>query len=311
MNVKGPFLDRDAEEVIEMAPALVRFLGADGPEIGVLGHGQVVPTGLGDEAWPEWVRRWGDGDAYLPLSGRPVAVDQVELLPPITASARVFCVAQNYPAHAAEAGGASPPRPAIFLKPPSAFVGHRSTVALPAASSFFDYEGELGVVVGRPGRSIRPEDATDLIAGYTIGNDGSARDLQPSILADRFQVDWFAAKAFDGGSALGPGVVARSDVPEPERLRLRTTHNGELVQDDIAASMFHPIPNLIAFVSDVVGLLPGDVILTGTPAGVGKARGVALANGDHVTVAVAGIGELGVTYVISSAPQPAALAPVG
>lgn len=269
-------------------------MGAGGPEIGVLEEEHVAPTGLGDEAWSECVRRRGTGDAGLPVRGRPL--DQVELLPPITATSRVFCVAQNYPAHAAEAGGASPPRPAVFLKPPSAFVGHGATVALPATSSFFDYEGELGVVIGRPGRSIRPEDAADVIAGYTIGNDGSARDLQPSILADRFQVDWFAAKAFDGGSVLGPGVVRRSDVPEPERLRIRTTHNGELVQDDVAGSMFHPIGNLIAFVSEVVGLLPGDVILTGTPAGVGKARGVALAAGDVVTVAIDGVGELTTSY---------------
>ena len=294
-----------------MAPALVRFLGAKGPEVGVLGHGQVIPTGLNDEVWPECLQGWRDGSTDLPVSGRPVAVEQVELLPPITSSARVFCVAQNYPAHAAEAGGASPPRPAIFLKPPSAFVGHAAPVVLPAASSFFDYEGELGVVIGSPGRGIRPEDAFDVIAGFTIGNDGSARDLQPSILADRFQVDWFAAKTFDGGSVLGPGVVSRADVPEPERIRLRTTHNGDLVQDDVAGSMFHSIGDLIAFVSEVVGLLPGDVILTGTPAGVGKARGVALAPGDTVTVAIDGVGELCTTYVASSAARATTLAPVG
>jgi 2-keto-4-pentenoate hydratase/2-oxohepta-3-ene-1,7-dioic acid hydratase in catechol pathway len=169
-------------------------------------------------------------------------------------------------------------------------------VVLPAASEFFDYEGELAVVVGRPGRSIRPESAHEHIAGYSIGNDGSARDLQPSVLADRFQVDWFAAKTFDSGSALGPGVVRRSEAPDLERLRIRTTHNGEVVQDDVAGSMFHSVPDLLAFVSRIVGLLPGDVILTGTPAGVGKARGVALADGDTVTVAVDGVGELSTSY---------------
>jgi 2-keto-4-pentenoate hydratase/2-oxohepta-3-ene-1,7-dioic acid hydratase in catechol pathway len=299
------------EEVIEMPPALARFRGAQGPEIGVLGHDHVVPTGLGDEAWADCLIRWGGGDTDLPVRGHPLPTDGVSLLPPITETARVFCVAQNYPAHAAEAGGASPPRPAVFLKPTSAFVGHGSTVALPAFSSFFDYEGELAVVVGRRGRAIRPETAHQLVAGYTIGNDGSARDLQPSVLADRFQVDWFAAKAFDRGSALGPGVVRRSDVPEPELLRIRTTHNGELVQDDVAGSMFHPIADLLAFVSRIVGLLPGDVVLTGTPAGVGKARGVALAGGDTVTVSVDGVGRLTSRYVADAAPGAGGAVPVG
>ncbi|MFI7067181.1 fumarylacetoacetate hydrolase family protein [Kribbella sp. NPDC050124] len=297
MAVRGvrPDLEKGGE-VGYMGLALVRFAGSGQPEIGVLDQGQVVPTGLSDASWVECVERWGAGDAELPAEGAPIPVERASLLPPITDSARVFCVAQNYPAHAAEAGGASPPRPAIFLKPPSAFVGHLSTVDLPAISSFFDYEGELAVVVGKSGRSIRPEAAGSYIAGYTIGNDGSARDLQPSVLADRFQVDWFAAKAFDRGSALGPGVVRRSDVREPGRLRIRTTHNGELVQDDVTSSMHHSIEDLLAFVSGVVGLLPGDVILTGTPAGVGKARGVAVADGDSVTVFVDGLGELRTSY---------------
>ncbi|MFI6674169.1 fumarylacetoacetate hydrolase family protein [Kribbella sp. NPDC050470] len=281
-----------------MAQALVRFINSGRPEIGVLERGQVLPTGLGDEAWAECVERWAH--AGLPTQGPAIPAESLSLLPPVTDSARIFCVAQNYPAHAAEAGGASPPRPAIFLKPPSAFVGHASTVELPTASSFFDYEGELAVVVGRSGRCIMPEAAAAHLAGYTIGNDGSARDLQPSVLADRFQVDWFAAKAFDRGSALGPGVVRCSDVPDPGRLRIRTVHNGDVVQDDLVSSMHHPIEELIAFVSGVVGLLPGDVILTGTPAGVGKARGVALVDGDSVTVAIDGLGELRTAYTVST-----------
>ncbi|TCO19610.1 5-oxopent-3-ene-1,2,5-tricarboxylate decarboxylase/2-hydroxyhepta-2,4-diene-1,7-dioate isomerase [Kribbella steppae] len=286
-----------------MGLSLVRFVDSGQPEVGVLDRGQVLRTGLGDESWGECLERWARGDADLPALGRPIPAQRVSLLPPITDSARVFCVAQNYPAHAAEAGGASPPRPVIFLKPPSAFVGHASTVDLPATSSFFDYEGELAVVVGRRGRSIAPEAASAYIAGYTIGNDGSARDLQPSVLANRFQVDWFAAKAFDRGSALGPGVVRRSDVPEPGQLRIRTAHNGEFVQDDVAASMYHPIEELIAFVSRVVALRPGDVILTGTPAGVGKARGVALADGDSVAVVIDGLGELSTSYSAAAASE--------
>lgn len=276
--------------------ALVRFWSSMGPEIGTLERGLVMPSGLGDYAWAELVQKWAYDGAGLPAVGRPMPVDGVRLLPPLTDVSRVFCVAQNYPAHAAEAGGASPPRPIVFLKPPSAFVGHQGVARLPETSSFFDYEGELAVVIGRPAAAVEPEDALQVVAGFTLANDGSARDLQPATLADRFQVDWFAAKSFDQGSALGPAVLRAPDLPVPESFRLQTRHNGELVQDDVAGSMFHPIADLIAFLSRIVGLRPGDVILSGTPAGVGKARGVALGAGDTVTVSVVGLGELTTRY---------------
>lgn len=276
--------------------ALVRFWSPAGPEIGRLDGDHVVPSGLGDQAWSEVLQKWAYDDVSPPVGGSPVPVDEVRLLPPLTEVSRVFCVAQNYPAHAAEAGGASPPRPIVFLKPPSAFVGHREVARLPVASDFFDYEGELALLIGRPAEAVEAKDALGAVAGFTLANDGSARDLQPATLADRFQVDWFAAKSFDRGSALGPAVVRAADLPAPETFRLRTSHNGELVQDDLVASMFHPVDQLIAFLSNIVALRPGDVVLTGTPAGVGKARGVALAAGDTVSVSVSEIGELSTRY---------------
>lgn len=285
-----------------MRPALVRLRGARGPELGVLEDDEVRPSGLSDEHWAARLTSWALDGIELPVQKRPLPADEVELLPPLVDSSRVFCVAQNYPAHAAEAGGASPPRPIVFLKPPSAFVGHGAAAFLPASSRFFDYEGELAVVVGRAGASIERDDAARFIAGYSIGNDGSARDLQPATLADRFQVDWFAAKSFDLGSALGPGVVRASEVRAPEALRIRTTHNGVVVQEDVAASMYHPIPDLVSFVSRIVSLRPGDVILTGTPAGVGKARGVALADGDQVTISITSIGLLSTRYAAVTEP---------
>jgi len=276
--------------------ALVRFWSSMGPEIGTLERGFVMPSGLGDYAWADVVQKWAYDGSALPAVGRPLPVDEVRLLPPLTEVSRVFCVAQNYPAHAAEAGGASPPRPIVFLKPPSAFVGHKGAARLPETSTFFDYEGELAVVIGRPAHAVQAEDAFRVVAGFTLANDGSARDLQPATLADRFQVDWFAAKSFDRGSALGPAVIRAAELPAPQSFRLQTRHNGELVQDDVAGSMFHPIADLIAFLSRIVGLRPGDVILSGTPAGVGKARGVALGAGDTVTVSVAELGELTTRY---------------
>lgn len=276
--------------------ALVRFAGADGAEAGTLDGDEVTPVGLPDEPWPATVARWHAAPHDVPAAGSPVPAASVRLLPPVGAGSRVFCVAQNYPAHAAEAGGASPPRPVVFLKPVEAFVGHGATATLPASSSFFDYEGEIAVVIGEHGTALEPARAADAIAGYTVANDGSARDLQPATLADRFQVDWFAAKCSDRASALGPGVVPAAEVAPPESLWLRTWHNDELVQDDVAASMYHSIPDVVSFVSRIVELRPGDVVLTGTPAGVGKARGVRLAPGDVVTVAAAGLGRLTTHY---------------
>lgn len=256
----------------------------------------MTPCGLGDAAWPHLLEEWAFKDSDPPQAGRPLSVSEARLLPPLTDSSRVFCVAQNYPAHAAEAGGASPPRPIVFLKPPSAFVGHEGTALLPQVSEFFDYEGEIAVVIGRPAASVPVESAMRAVAGYTIANDGSARDLQPATLADRFQVDWFAAKSFDRGSALGPAVVRAAHREDPASMRLRTRHNGALVQDDVGASMFHPVADLVSFLSRIVSLRAGDIILSGTPAGVGKARGVALLDGDVVTVSVTGLGDLTTRY---------------
>ncbi len=282
---------------------LVRFWSSTGPELGSLERGIVTPSGLGDAAWAQLLQEWAFTESDLPEVGRPVHASEVRLLPPLIDSSRVFCVAQNYPAHAAEAGGASPPRPVVFLKPPSAFVGHDGTALLPEASGFFDYEGEIAAVIGRPGASVSVDSAMSLIAGYTIANDGSARDLQRATLAGRLQIDWFAAKSFDSGSALGPAVVRASEIPSPDVLRIQTRHNGAVVQDDVASSMYHPVAYLVSFLSRIVSLRPGDVVLTGTPAGVGKARGVALLDGDVVTVSVAGLGELTTRYA-RGAPSP-------
>lgn len=276
--------------------SLVLFGTPSGPEIGVLEKDRVTPSGLPATEWASILNSWGSDTATVPAVGRAVSSGEVELLPPLSGASRVFCVAQNYPAHAAEAGGDSPPTPIVFMKPVEAFVGQNGTARLPEVSNFFDYEGEIAVVIGRGASSIGIDEAAQVIAGYTIANDGSARDLQPATLADRHQVDWFAAKSFDRGSALGPGVVSASAIIDPTKLRLRTWHNGELVQEDVTASMYHPIPNLVSFVSQIVALRAGDVILTGTPAGVGKARGVRLNDQDVVTVSVDGIGVLTTTY---------------
>lgn len=286
---------------------LARFESNSGPQIGLMRDSTVFTTQLGDASWEETLEGWMDGGLPTP-HGPGVPADQVLLLPPITNTSRVFCVAQNYPAHAAEAGGDSPPRPIVFIKPTTAFVGADGQAELPPVTRFFDYEGELGVVIGRPGYCIPAAAAMSHVAGYTAANDGSSRDLQPSTLANRLQIDWFAAKSSDRASAMGPAIANISELPQVGDLRIQTRHNGDLVQDDRVSSVFHPVPKLIEFISSITSLKPGDVILTGTPAGVGKARGVNLAEGDSVEVEISGIGTLKTSYIAPRTQAPADIA---
>jgi 2-keto-4-pentenoate hydratase/2-oxohepta-3-ene-1,7-dioic acid hydratase in catechol pathway len=163
---------------------------------------------------------------------------------------------------------------------------------LPAVSSFFDYEGELGVVIGRAGRNISPERALEYVAGYTICNDGSARDLQNTTLAGKPTIDWFSAKAIDNSSPVGPWIVTRDEVSDPQNLRIQTRLNGDAVQDDRTSSMVFSIADQVAYISKRLTIRPGDLIATGTPAGVGKARGRALRPGDELEIEIERIGVL-------------------
>lgn len=233
----------------------------------------------------------------LQATGEVVSADGLTWLPPAVETARIIAVAQNYPAHAAEAGGASPSTPVIFFKPLSAFVGSGADIVLPAVSSAYDYEGEVAVVIDRTYQRVSATEVDISALGYTLGNDGSARDLQPTILADKPMVDWFSAKSIDQGSVLGPAVVRGSDLPDITALRFRTVLNEDVVQDDVLASMNIGIAELVSFVSHRMTLRVGDVVLTGTPSGVGKARGRYLAPGDRIVVTADGIGKLANTVV--------------
>jgi 2-keto-4-pentenoate hydratase/2-oxohepta-3-ene-1,7-dioic acid hydratase in catechol pathway len=290
-----------------MQELIVRIATDEGAKLALLQGDSIRSTDLGDESWASVLTELIEG--RLPgVRGAEISLEDARLLPPVTARSRIFCVAQNYPAHAREAGGDAPPRPIVFLKPPQSFVGSHDTAVIPTVTRFFDYEGELGVVVGRAGQAIPAQEAHHHIAGYTIANDGSSRDLQPATLADRIQIDWFAAKSSDHGSAMGPGVVAASTVASVDELTITTRHNDAIVQHDKVGSVYHSIPRLIEFISSIVGLEPGDVILTGTPAGVGKARGVHLVAGDRVEVEVPGVGLLVTKFASSTVPAVADIA---
>src|SRR6266516_8126827 len=215
-------------------------------------------------------------------TGDAVPVDDVRLLAPVLPS-KVVAVGRNYPEHAAEMGGDVPEEPLVFLKPSTAVIGPADPIPYPPISRELHYEGELAVVVGRLARRLLLEDAERAILGYTCGNDVTLRDLQ------RTDGQWTRAKGFDGSCPLGPWIETELD---PTDAALRTRVNGEVRQEARTSDLAFGPAALVAFVSTFMTLLPGDVVMTGTPAGVGP-----LQVGDRVEVDIEGIGVLANTVV--------------
>lgn len=206
---------------------------------------------------------------------RPLA--DVFLAPPCEPT-KVVCVGRNYAAHAAELGNEVPERPLLFLKPPSAVIAHGEAIVLPPSDEVH-YEAELAVVIGRRCRNVPAARAADVILGYTCLNDISDR------VAQKWEKSWVRAKAFDTSAPLGPVLVTPDEVKEPFHVQLRL--NGVCKQDAWTSAFIFPIPALIEEITTFMTLEPGDVIATGTPAGVGR-----LARGDVVEVEIDGIGVL-------------------
>ncbi len=199
------------------------------------------------------------------------------MLPPVIPT-KIIAIGLNYKAHAAEMGKPLPEEPLMFMKPATAVIGHDESIVLPPQSSQVEFEGELAVVIGRQCRHVSEDEALEYVLGYTCFNDVTARDLQ------RKDVQYTRAKGFDSFAPVGPFLV--NDV-DPANLSIRTFVNGELRQDSTTADMIFSVPQLIAFVSSVMTLRPGDIISTGTPSGVGPLR-----SGDTVEVEIEGIGRL-------------------
>ena len=217
-------------------------------------------------------------EAVLPL-------ETVRLLSPVEPG-KIICVGRNYAAHAAEHESEVPPIPLIFLKPPSSVIGPAEAIVLPQQSKQVEHEAELAVIVRQRGRWISPADASEYILGYTVGNDVTARDLQIS------DGQWTRGKGFDTFCPLGPWIDTDLD---PSDALITCTVNGQLRQMASTRDMVFPVPRLVAFISSVMTLEAGDVILTGTPAGVGP-----LLAGDEVRVEIEGIGAL-VNHVMAEA----------
>jgi 2-keto-4-pentenoate hydratase/2-oxohepta-3-ene-1,7-dioic acid hydratase in catechol pathway len=201
----------------------------------------------------------------------------VRLLAPVLPS-KVVAIGKNYAEHASEMGGEVPPAPLLFLKPSTAVVGDGDPVAYPPSSTQVDYEGELAVVIGRLCRDVPAARAADVVLGYTCANDVTARDQQ------RADGQWSRAKGYDTFCPLGPWIATGIDATD---LAVSTRLNGEVKQKGRTSQLVHKIPDLIAYVTACMTLLPGDVILTGTPAGVGPMQ-----IGDEVTVEIEQIGRL-------------------
>ena len=211
------------------------------------------------------------------FTGKRWPLADVRLLAPILPS-KVIAVGRNYAKHAAEFGNPVPADPMLFIKPSTTVIGPNAAIKLPKASEHVDFEGELAIVIGQPVRNVPAARATSVILGYTVANDVSARDLQKS------DGQWGRAKGFDTFCPLGPWIETSIDASD---LALHVELNGELRQDGRTSDLVHGIPELIEFISGVMTLLPGDVILTGTPEGVGQ-----MYDGDDVSITIEGIGTL-------------------
>jgi acylpyruvate hydrolase len=222
----------------------------------------------------------GPANARIPLQA-------VELGPP-RRPGKIIGIGLNYRDHAAETGNALPEFPTVFAKFPNAVTGPFEPIRLPGSSAQVDYEGELGVVIGRRSRSVPESQALRAVAGYVIVNDVSARDVQNRTS------QWTLGKSFDSFAPMGPFLVTADEVPEPQQLGLSVRVNGELVQDSTTANMVFSVAQLICVLSEVMTLEAGDLIATGTPAGVGAARTPPrfLRDGDIVEVAIDRLGRL-------------------
>ncbi|MHC9044342.1 fumarylacetoacetate hydrolase family protein [Microbacterium saperdae] len=240
------------------------------------------------------------GGAPVERTGRLLARDEVRILSPLTEPGKIVAVAANYQEHVVE-GGDKPrdPRtatPRLFMKPDTSVVGDDAEVEIAPITRELDWEAELAVVIGRTAKAVTEADALDHVFGYATSNDISARSLDTGTTRDGEAAtdffDWLEGKWLDGSSPLGPYLVTADEVSDPQNLAVTLTVNGETKQAGNTADMIHTVAEIVAFASRLMTLRPGDVILTGTPAGVGMATGTYLNPGDIVVAEIEGLGAL-------------------
>ncbi|MDO5738895.1 MAG: fumarylacetoacetate hydrolase family protein [Ornithinimicrobium sp.] len=252
---------------------IARFTAGDDPHFGLVdGAGEKIAEITGD---PLYTR--------IELTGETFLVEDVRLLAPVIPRSKVVAVGRNYADHAAEMGNEVPPEPLLFLIPNTSVCGPGDPVVIPSLTQEVSYEAELAVVIGRLCKDVAAEDARGVIFGYTVANDVTARDLQ------RSDGQWARAKGMDTFTPIGPWIETDLDVTD---LRVISRLDGQVRQDGTTADMVHGIGAIIEYVSAAFTLLPGDIILTGTPAGVGQVEA-----GQRVEVEVEGIGSMSNPFV--------------
>lgn len=246
---------------------VISFLHQNKPGWGVVNGDAVTPATSGE--YPTLLSALQAGklnEAASSATGAAIRLADITFLPVIPEPGKIFCVGHNYEEHRVETGRDPTKFPLLFLRVAESQAGHHQPILMPAESTQLDYEGEIAVVIGKAGRRIAEADAWNYVAGYSAYNDGSVRDWQKHTL------QFTAGKNFTGTGAFGPWMVTRDEIADGEELTLETRLNGQVMQKTTTASMIFSIPVLIEYISAFTSLQPGDVIVTGTPGGVGAKR---------------------------------------
>ena len=276
---------------------LLTYLSSNGPRVAVKQGDQWFDLRSADETLPRSLKAILAADsgclsriAEVAQNGEVLRHEDLNVLPPIPGPQKIICVGLNYADHAAETGAAIPTEPLIFNKFPTAVRADGDKIILPSVSDQVDYEAELVVVIGGGGRNIPRAEAMQHVGGYCCGHDVSARDWQKGKPGGQ----WLLGKSFDSFAPCGPELVTPDEIDDPHQLDIRLRLNGETMQDSNTRQLIFPIDELIAYISQVCTLSPGDLIFTGTPPGVGMARKppVFLKDGDVVEVEIDQIGLL-------------------
>ncbi len=285
---------------------LVTYLNSGIPRVAGVRDGKFVDLNMADASLPTTMSDLlALGPEGLRRAERALArgvgeeLNGVRLLAPVPQPQKVICIGLNYADHAAESGQPIPPEPVVFCKFPTAVAAHGDDIRLPRVSEKVDYEAELVVIIGRGGRSIPRERALEHVAGYACGHDVSARDWQ----LQKPGGQWLLGKTFDGFAPFGPELVTPDEVGDPGQLKIALRLNGQTMQNSSTRQLIFSVDQLIAYVSSVCTLQPGDVLFTGTPPGVGGARKppVFLQPGDVAEVEIERIGILRNRFVADTA----------
>jgi 2-keto-4-pentenoate hydratase/2-oxohepta-3-ene-1,7-dioic acid hydratase in catechol pathway len=259
--------------------------GEGAPRVGYIEDGRI--HALGGASLLEYIRHGRDAERQP--GGEDVSLEEARLHAPIARPEKIVAIGLNYEDHAAETGAEIPEKPLVFAKYPNTVIGPGEPIRIPPITEQVDYEAELAVVIGRRARNVSESEALEYVFGYTNANDVSSRDLQFSEGGQ-----WTRSKSLDTFLPLGPYVATRDEVPDPQDLYIRAILNGEVVQDGTTSKMIFSVAELLSFLSTGMTLEPGDIIITGTPPGVGMARDPQLwmKPGDEVTIEIEGLGAL-------------------